>query len=535
VRDHLLPRIATLKTTYEMYGALKKMFERNNTNKALTLKHQLQNIKMTKVENIATFFMRISDIRDQLGAIGETISDKELVMTTLNALPRHWEPFLQSISGRAYLPEFDRLWTYCTQEETRLIAKGVQDCHHDDNQSLASHTKRGRRNRRSFNKAFKDNKTLAASGHEHIKDNSKIQCFRCDKYGHIARDCPARKKGRQHASTADVDPKPHQRDEDIKDEAFFFISTLSSTIPTDSDVWLIDNGASKHMTVYREQLTDLVEKESRLHVVLGDIPKYTMKGVGSSTFQLDFDIPLQLSEVLYVPRMKRNIVSIFALEDKGYKVTFLEGKVLAWHKNSHMDSARVIGVRENNLYRLTFRPVHASLHDTIILSELWHIRLSHIHYRSLPALGKMVTSLPEIHIQHDGICRGCSLGKNVKGSFPSSDSRSKGILDLIHSDVCGPMTVASLSGYLYYVLFIDDHSRKTWIYFLKTKDGVLVRFQEFRAQVENLTGRKIKVLRSDNGGEYTSRDFNDLCIETRIKREYTVPYNPQHNVVAERC
>jgi transposase InsO family protein len=96
------------------------------------------------------------------------------------------------------------------------------------------------------------------------------------------------------------------------------------------------------------------------------------------------------------------------------------------------------------------------------------------------------------------------------------------------------MIVASLNGYLYYVLFIDDHSRKTWIYFLKTKDGVLARFQEFKAQVENLTGRKIKVLRSDNGGEYTSKDFNNFCIEAGIKREYTVPYNPQQNGVAER-
>jgi hypothetical protein len=99
----------------------------------------------------------------------------------------------------------------------------------------------------------------------------------------------------------------------------------------------------------------------------------------------------------------------------------------------------------------------------------------------------MVTGLPEIYIEHDSICRGCVLGKNVKGSFLSSDSRSKGILDLIHLDVCGPMNVASLRKYLYYLLFIDDHSRKTWIYFLKTKDGVLARFQQFRAQVENPT------------------------------------------------
>jgi hypothetical protein len=161
--------------------------------------------------------------------------------------------------------------------------------------------------------------------------------------------------------------------------------------------------------------------------------------------------------------MKRNLVFVSALEDKGYKVTFSEGKVLAWHKNSRMDFARVIGVRENSLYKLTVQPVQALLHDTISLSKLWHRRLARLHYRALPALGKMVTGLPEIHIEHDSICRGCAPSKNVKGSFSSSDSRSKGILDLIHTDVCGPMIVASLNGYLYYVLFIDDHSRKTWI------------------------------------------------------------------------
>jgi transposase InsO family protein len=145
----------------------------------------------------------------------------------------------------------------------------------------------------------------------------------------------------------------------------------------------------------------------------------------------------------------------------------------------------------------------------------------------------MVVCLPEIHIEHDNIFIGCSLGNNFKGSFSSSDNRSKGILDLIHTYVCGPIIVASLRGYVYYVLFIDDHSQKMWIYFLKTKDGVLARFQVFKSQVENLTGRrKIKVLRSYNGGEYTSKYFSDLCIDVGINREYIVPYNPQQNGVA---
>jgi hypothetical protein len=77
------------------------------------------------------------------------------------------------------------------------------------------------------------------------------------------------------------------------------------------------------------------------------------------------------------------------------------------------------------------------------------------------------------------VCRGCALGKNAKRPFTSSDTRSKGTLDLIHSDVCGPMSAPSLSGYLYYVIFMDDFSHKTWIYFLKSKTEVFSKFQEF--------------------------------------------------------
>jgi hypothetical protein len=77
------------------------------------------------------------------------------------------------------------------------------------------------------------------------------------------------------------------------------------------------------------------------------------------------------------------------------------------------------------------------------------------------------------------------------------------------------------------VTFIDDFSRKTWIFFMKTKDEVFSWFQEFKAQVENQIGNKIKVLRSNNGGEYTSNDFKYFYKEEWIKRDLIVSYNPQ--------
>jgi hypothetical protein len=107
-----------------------------------------------------------------------------------------------------------------------------------------------------------------------------------------------------------------QGDEDINN------STLLGMVPTNDNTWLIDSGASRHMTGLRDHLTHFVEKETHLHVFLGDDAIYNVRGVGTSTFQLDLDMKLQLKEVLYVPGMKKNIVSISSLEDKGYKITF---------------------------------------------------------------------------------------------------------------------------------------------------------------------------------------------------------------------
>ena len=94
------------------------------------------------------------------------------------------------------------------------------------------------------------------------------------------------------------------------------------------------------------------------------------------------------------------------------------------------------------------------------------------------------------------------------------------------------MSSTSLSGFEYYITFIDDFSRKTWIYFLKAKSEVFEKFKEFKALIDNLSDKKIKTLRSDNGREYTSKEFEDFCKDAGIKRELTTPYNAQHNGVA---
>jgi hypothetical protein len=141
-----------------------------------------------------------------------------------------------------------------------------------------------------------------------------------------------------------------------------------------------------------------------------------------------------------------------------------------------LDTSMSIGVREGNLYSLQVKSIQALVHDSDNLCELWHKRMGHLHYMALSITREIVTDLPNFNIDQKGMCKGCALGKNANAIFPRSESRSKGILDLIHSNVSGPMSVASVQGALYYVTFIDDFSRKIWIFFMKAKDEVFNRF-----------------------------------------------------------
>jgi hypothetical protein len=127
---------------------------------------------------------------------------------------------------------------------------------------------------------------------------------------------------------------------------------------------------------------------------------------------------------------------------------------------------KVLGVRKDKLYKLQFEPTCALVSSSKSgrdLGELWHGRMAHLEHGALKVLREVVTGLPEFISDQHSVYKGCALGKYAKTSFPNRDNRSKGILDLIHSDVGGPMSKVSIREINYYVSFIDDHSKKTGI------------------------------------------------------------------------
>ncbi|GAA0142710.1 transmembrane signal receptor [Lithospermum erythrorhizon] len=125
------------------------------------------------------------------------------------------------------------------------------------------------------------------------------------------------------------------------------------------------------------------------------------------------------------------------------------------------------------------------------------------------------------------------MGKQHRVTFNKYAQRKEQVLDLVYSDLCGPMTTKTLGGYCYFVTFIDNHSRRLWAYPLKTKDQVYELFKQFHVMVERESGKTLKCIRTDNGGEYIGL-FDQYCRAHGIRHEQSVPKTPQHNGLAER-
>lgn len=168
--------------------------------------------------------------------------------------------------------------------------------------------------------------------------------------------------------------------------------------------------------------------------------------------------------------------------------------------------------------------------------QLWHKRFGHVNHKAIRTMlyKGMVIGLPMIAEKHD-ICETCAIGKQHRETLPKkSNWHAIEKLQLIHTDLCGPISPASNSKKRYILVFIDDYTRKSWFYFLSHKSESFEVFKIFKRSVEVETRVKIKCLRSDRGGEFTSNDFNKFCEDQGIKRQLTASYTPQQNGIAER-
>lgn len=245
-------------------------------------------------------------------------------------------------------------------------------------------------------------------------------------------------------------------------------------------------------------------------------------------------------DVLYVPGLAKNLLSIGSFADRGMVACFDENKCILYSKNHKQIVAEGTRNHNNGLYRLSARNLDITagiVHADINTVRLWHYRLGHIGFDRLHDLSakNMVTGIPSIPT-HREVCTGCQLGKQSRQSFPrQSEHRATRPLELIHIDLCGPLPIASASGSRYIFVIIDDYSRYIWVYFLKDKSSTFQIFRTFKIMIELQLHSKIEMIRSDRGGEFISEDFSKLCEETGMRRQFTNARTPEQNGVVERA
>ncbi|KAG8478421.1 hypothetical protein CXB51_028187 [Gossypium anomalum] len=295
--------------------------------------------------------------------------------------------------------------------------------------------------------------------------------------------------------------------EDYSDGELLVASVNNSKV---SEEWILDSGCTFHMSPNRDWFTTY-ETVSEGVVLMGNNASCKIAGVGTIKVKMFDGVVRTLSDVWYVPELKRNLISLSTLDSKGYRYTAESG------------GSTVTG---------DAAVASSSLSDDDI-TKLWHMRLGHMSENGMVELSKRGL-LDGQGICKLNFCEHCVFGKQKRVRFTRGIHNTKETLEYIHSDLWGPSRVPSRGGANYMLTFIDDFSRKVWAFFLKQKSDVFSAFKSWKIMIEKQTGKQIKYLRTDNGLEFCSDKFNRLCKSEGIVRHLTVRHTPQQNGVAER-
>lgn len=312
---------------------------------------------------------------------------------------------------------------------------------------------------------------------------------------------------------------------------------MATTKETESstNTWYLDTGCSTHMSSHKDWFVQLDESvKSKVKFV--DDSTMDATGLGRVLIKRKDGNPSYITDVLFVPGMKSNLLSVGQLLEKGYVMNLKDKMMKVCDPKGRLVLKAPLS--KNRTFQVPIQILeHKWLATSVSKNEwLWHHRYGHLNFKDLSLLQRsgMVTGLPHIQ-QPSELCEECLESKLPRSSFKQLvPTRAKCKLEVIFSDVCGPIQTESMGGNKYFVTFIDDFSKKVWVYLLNKKSDVFATFKKFKVLVEKQASEVIKVLRTDGGGEYTSDEFKKYYESEGMLHEITPPYTPQHNGTAER-
>ena len=417
---------------------------------------------------------------------------------------------------------------------------------------------------------------------------ARTRCNCCGRLGHWWQECPDREHRPLRASFAEVLPYSSSEDLssnlstlDISDgsiEPFFSDSqfsdndfsneshSISDTITkaymtTDhsssfdiENSWIADSGANKHMSHNFQWFTSYKPLPPTTSWPVTAIAGNQCYVAGTGTVKVLVQLPQKveivlLQDVLYVPGLQCNLFST-TLMAKKHSMDFIGTQTYChFVKNNELVfTGRLL----NDMYILDFTvllsPVHGlynATYSNIPQTEehqslqIWHHRLGHLNFDTIKkmATNGAVTGLHLTTQAPTGLCSACQFRKMQRKSFPANHFRtyapSPG--DLIHGDICGPMSQPSKGGSVYFVLYQDDSTGFRFVFCVNRKSEALTCFQQAFKTILRDTGRPILTLRTDRGGEFCSKAFLKYLSDNAIRRELTASYTPEQNAVAERA
>ena len=516
--DHL-DHVRGAETALEMWNSVLNIFQGRTLLNKIKARRKFYSAKMEDDERVLVFINRVRQLASDLKSMEVSVNDEDIAMTILCGLPERFEHLIVAIDTVADDSNLtlDFVKSRLLQEEQRINDRG--------------------------NASTKPDSALMAGKRRDFK------CTYCKKKGHTEpycfkkRDELARQRqsssglignGKQSSSSA------AQINEDSDDSGDYvcLMSKINNGPKGTSSAWYIDSGATSHMTFNKSLFKSLTSVQP-FDVGMGD--NSAVKAVGHGTVHVDIIVngktkKCLLQNVAYVPDLRYNLISVSTLERMGMTIEF--GNSVCNIRKGHKTVAQ--GSRKNSLYCLNIANAAPSGPTEVALVTdlgLWHARLAHVHMDGIRNMvrNKVVSGIDTDLKQDIGICESCVYGKSCGAPIPKQGGdRAKGVLDLVHSDVMGPFQVPSLGGSRYFVSFIDDYSRYATGYCIKTKSQVFDCFKKWLAKVERQTGAKLKTFRCDNGMEYMSNEFKTFLKDRGIQYDFTVPYNPHQNGVAER-